>query len=220
MSKTIYLVRHGESEHNAGEIWKEGDALLTERGRAQARLVGERCAQLDIDCIVASNLIRAKDTASIINERVGKPIEYNDSFSERRHHSDFVGKRKDDPEVRRMERYLFDKLHIPGFRHSDEENADDLVARTKEALKYLERHDKDNILVVTHSMFSRALAACVIFGDAVTGHEIARCMRVFAFANTGISILRFDPNDKLNEWRLIVWNDHAHLGQVVKSSSY
>src|SRR3989344_330925 len=212
MAKTIYLVRHGESEHNAGEIWQEGDSPLTERGKAQARLVGERCLQLDIDVVVASSLVRAKETASIINERIKKSVEYNDLFIERRHHTEFIGKRKDDPKVRRMERFLLEKLSTPGFRYADEENGEDLQARAGNALAHLETHTQDNILIVTHSMFLRALAARVLFGSAVSGHEIAHCMRVLKMANTGISIFRYDSNDSLSDWRLVVWNDHAHLG--------
>ena len=67
--KNIYLVRHGESEHNklkryAGTI----DSPLTELGREQAKETGKLLKDKNITYILSSNLSRAADTASEIKK--------------------------------------------------------------------------------------------------------------------------------------------------------
>lgn len=60
----IVLIRHGQ--YNYGESDKE--RFLTELGRAQAKLTGERLAELKIpiDDVVISTMTRAQETAKII----------------------------------------------------------------------------------------------------------------------------------------------------------
>lgn len=72
--KTVYLVRHGKSEHNraADDIGDAAyddeayyDARLTEEGIAQAARAGILLRDKDIQCVVASPLSRCLQTASI-----------------------------------------------------------------------------------------------------------------------------------------------------------
>jgi len=42
MKKTIYLVRHAESEGNAGKVNNTHETPLTEKGRAQAALIARK----------------------------------------------------------------------------------------------------------------------------------------------------------------------------------
>ncbi len=73
---TLYLVRHGEAEHNVRQILDSlaGDEAyaLTPRGREQIVAVAEAIA-LDgpIDAIIASPLPRTRETAAIIARRNG-----------------------------------------------------------------------------------------------------------------------------------------------------
>ncbi len=63
----IDLIRHGETEANAAEIWQgQGDTSLTERGAGQARRLGERLAATGYDVLVSSDLGRARATAAAI----------------------------------------------------------------------------------------------------------------------------------------------------------
>ena len=73
---TVYLVRHGEAEHNVRRVLDSiaGDEAyaLTARGREQVSAVAEAIA-LDgpIDAIIASPMPRTRETAAIIAERTG-----------------------------------------------------------------------------------------------------------------------------------------------------
>jgi 2,3-bisphosphoglycerate-dependent phosphoglycerate mutase len=62
MSKLI-LVRHGESEYNAKNLWTGWtDSPLTNRGRIEAREAGEEIKDLKVDIVFVSDLIRSKQT--------------------------------------------------------------------------------------------------------------------------------------------------------------
>lgn len=71
MSKLI-LVRHGESEWNKIELWTGWtDIGLSEKGRQQARLVGEKLKGMQIDFAFISVLIRTKQTLDEIKNVLG-----------------------------------------------------------------------------------------------------------------------------------------------------
>jgi len=73
----IYFVRHGESEANVRNVFagQRDNSNLTEKGREQAKSVGEKLAaeNIKIDTVVASPLNRTFNTAKIIAEIIGFP---------------------------------------------------------------------------------------------------------------------------------------------------
>lgn len=81
--KTIYLVRHGESTHNARSFASEGagidderyiDAQLTTLGKAQARSLTPKLKELDINLVVCSPMTRATQTCLIACDGTGLPL--------------------------------------------------------------------------------------------------------------------------------------------------
>ena len=108
----------------------------------------------------------------------------------------------------------------PGWRHSDEETFDDLNTRAGKALAYLEQRPEEQLIVVSHGMFSRILIARLVLGETLTGEECERFIRSLRMNNTGITVLRFDGvvdkpfEGAENPWKLVVWNDHSHLGEA------
>lgn len=69
----LILVRHGQQEidHATAMVRELVDPPLSERGRIQARLVGERFRSQRIDAVYASGLQRARDTGAQIAEHHG-----------------------------------------------------------------------------------------------------------------------------------------------------
>ena len=56
----LYVVRHGESTHNAANrIQGQSDPSLSERGRRQGTRAAEALKSLDFDAIYSSPLLRA-----------------------------------------------------------------------------------------------------------------------------------------------------------------
>lgn len=62
----ITLVRHGETEHNAAQIWQgHGEGSLSDEGRAQAASLGQRLANHSYTQVIASDLGRTIETAEV-----------------------------------------------------------------------------------------------------------------------------------------------------------
>ncbi|MEW6425903.1 MAG: histidine phosphatase family protein, partial [Bacillota bacterium] len=83
MGCRLYLVRHGETVWNS-EMKFQGhsNVPLSERGRAQARLLARRLANNPITAFYASDLKRAYETAMILAQPHGLPVESLDSLRE------------------------------------------------------------------------------------------------------------------------------------------
>jgi len=209
--KEIYLVRHGESEGNAGTHYQNESTPLTERGREQAAFMAKRASKLNLDAILASTMLRAQQTATIIAEEVNFPFDSSDLFVERRRPSEQINQPKDDPMVMHAELEIMKSSGVSGMRFSDEENFDDLNNRSAAALTFLENYPGKKILVVTHGVFLRNIAAQIIFGEKLTGEDCGHILDSFIASNTGLTVLQFDPQ-ATKRWRLLTWNDHAHLG--------
>lgn len=78
----LVLIRHGETEHNRGQITLgRADVPLNDRGAAQARAVAASFVQRP-DAIVSSPLRRALDTANGIGSAVGIAVAVDDRLIE------------------------------------------------------------------------------------------------------------------------------------------
>ena len=72
----LYLVRHGESEGNTTMVFHgQKDFPLTDKGRQQARTVGEKLKGKPFTRCCASNLKRAWETAQLCMEASGSGVE-------------------------------------------------------------------------------------------------------------------------------------------------
>jgi broad specificity phosphatase PhoE len=82
-ARRLFVVRHGETERSAGHIYSgQADVPLTDAGRQQARLAGERLAGVGVDAIWSSPLCRATDTADAIAEVTGAPVRIDERLIE------------------------------------------------------------------------------------------------------------------------------------------
>ena len=101
MNRTLVLVRHGQSEWNAKNLftgWKDPD--LTPLGVEEARRAGQELRKLDLLFSVGftSALIRAQHTLSLIFEELGQsgvPTVKDRALNER-HYGDLSGLNKDE----------------------------------------------------------------------------------------------------------------------------
>jgi broad specificity phosphatase PhoE len=73
---TLYLVRHGESEANVRRVFSNGklDLPLTDLGRRQARQTAAWLDGRGVAHVFSAPLLRARQTAEIIAERLGAPV--------------------------------------------------------------------------------------------------------------------------------------------------
>lgn len=81
---TLIVIRHGETVWNRDMRFQgHGDSPLTDRGRAQAHALGKRLQAMPIDSLISSDLGRTRETAAIITQYTGHPIETDPRLRER-----------------------------------------------------------------------------------------------------------------------------------------
>lgn len=97
---TMILLRHGQSVWNAANIFTGWtDVGLSEAGEVEAAKAGDELAEIAIDVIHTSGLIRAQRTAEIVMEhnRVSNDVPtYRDIRLNERHYGDLQGMNKDE----------------------------------------------------------------------------------------------------------------------------
>ena len=210
--KTVYLVRHGEAENNVHThlIYQSRKAKLTELGIEQAKIIAERTSKLPIQALVASGFVRAQQTAEAISQATGLSVETSDLFGERRPPSQWDDQLKE--RVRPLEISWERAYFTNQSEDSDAETVVEIIARGMKAIRYLESRPEEHIMVVTHGFFLRVLAGLAIFGETLTPSILKGMEWGFRTKNTGLSVIKHDPEDAHKPWYMVVWNDHAHLG--------
>lgn len=80
----VYLGRHGQSEANVLRVFSNGlnKHGLTEKGRSQARLLGERFREKQIEGLYSSPILRAIQTSEIVSKVINKPFQVVSALAE------------------------------------------------------------------------------------------------------------------------------------------
>ncbi len=213
--KTIYFVRHGETEGNTGNIFQGESTPLNEKGMHQAERVAERCSRIKIDAIISGALYRQQQTATTISEKIKMPFITSDLFDERRRPTSIVGRSRQDKQAVVVEEAWYRSIFEDGPRVEDGENFDDLKVRAGDALEFLASHSAESVLVVTSGNILHMLGARVIFGERFAQKEFSSLVHALYVTNSGLTLFRYiddDPDRPSHPWRIATWNDHAHLG--------
>lgn len=210
--KTVYLIRHGQSEDNAAPVFQSVDSPLSKNGIHQAEAIAERMADHKVDKIISSPLQRAKQTAEHISRSVGTNVQYSDLFVERIKPKNLNGKPWSDELAMQLWRDWEESLYTSNLRVEDGENYDDIIARADLALNYLSDTEADSIVVVSHGHFIRTLITRVLLGDKLTGPILKHFLDRTSIENTGITILLYkDAFEEGFKWRLLTLNDDTHF---------
>lgn len=211
--KTIYFVRHGQSEGNITPVFQSADSPLSDAGKLQAEEIAKRAQNISFDALISSPLPRTAGTAAAIAQATGKKPEYSEIFVERIKPSNLSGKPQSDPKAQALWAEWQKSLATSGYRAEDGENFDDIVKRADAAIEFLFDRTEKTIMVVTHGYFLRALIARVILGDNLTDKAFKSFLsHVFTTENTAITVLKYATIYGEAAWRLWAYNDHAHLG--------
>jgi broad specificity phosphatase PhoE len=158
--KTIYFLRHGQTDMNRRAVHQHAHTELGERGCAQARAAGEHFKDIPLDLIVVSPLVRTRQTAEAVRAfKPDVPVEYHDLFAELRRPSEIHGVSWFTPSTLYVLGLLYLHAGNAGWHYSDEENLAEFHARTRAALEYLASRPEERILVVTHRGFMATAAS-------------------------------------------------------------
>lgn len=206
----VYFVRHGESEFNAQGLHQHADVPLSALGRRQAKFLAKRFERIPFDIIISSSYLRAKETAEIINRERGKPVEYLEMLHELKRPSEIIGRHGEDLDVVELKQRIIANYEHGDWRHSDEETYNELRDRAGAVLGHLEERREEHILAVSHGVFIKMLVAHMLFGPALTAKEFLPFYYGLKSSNTGVTICDLQEG----KWRLITWNDRAHLSRL------
>lgn len=84
ISKPFYFIRHGQTDWNLNNILMgQTDIPLNQTGIWQAKQLQQKLKNLNFDTIFSSPLLRASETATIINETSKLPVILKDGLMER-----------------------------------------------------------------------------------------------------------------------------------------
>ena len=198
--KDIFLLRHGRQCSKLCNV----DVALDETGKRQARLLGKRLRNYGLEKLYSSALIRAEETAAIIQNMIDIPYEVIPDIQEI-NFGGFTG--KTDEEIRakysdfRRERSLH-KADIP-YPDGGECGADVAKRVMPQIQKLCERPEK-RIAIVTHGGVIRSVCASILQTDQKNKLKFAIDME-----NTSITHLIYDEERKF--FILERFNDFAHL---------
>lgn len=184
----IYIVRHGFTLWNGdGKLQGKQDTELSDIGRTQGRILGERLKSVPIKKIYSSPLKRAYETASIINSFLKVPIECKDGLMEMSF-GDWEGSTWD---------YIKNNHpHFPTWNKDrfvcktpNGESYKDTLDRALSTLKEIcSNNDEDsNILIVSHGALIKTLICGILNLDIHNGNKLL-------FDNCGITVLEFTEN--------------------------
>jgi 2,3-bisphosphoglycerate-dependent phosphoglycerate mutase len=199
----IILLRHGQSEGNALEIYQgQADFPLTATGREQAAALAERWAGEGVrfDRIIASPLQRARETAEIIAARLQASLEFDPAWMEWAN-----GRLAGVSVAEAREKYPRPKFINP-YLHIGEngESITELYGRAGAAVQRLIDQPPGSYLVVAHggilNVALKAILGIAPQADFQGAH--------FRFRNTAFTRLIYLPEH--HEWLVEAVNDHRH----------
>lgn len=217
--KTIYFLRHGQTDSNVKVLVQGASEPLSEIGQQQAQFLGQRLSSLNFENIIASSDLRAAQTAKIANEKLGKTLELSDLFVERRNPSSLIGKEALGEEVQEIYKQIRANAADHDWHYEDEENFNDVRTRAVSALKLLIERPETSLAVFTHGNFLSVMLGVIIFGENITQETWGFMRQSIELSNTGVTICEYFYNYKATgqgKWRILTVNDHAHLADLVE----
>lgn len=169
----LILVRHGESVGNVERVFTTTpfELALTERGIEQARDAAAAIARLfRAEAVVASPYVRARETARIIAEHLGLPLQIEHDIHER-NMGGFQGKSYESI----LTAQDYDPQRPWLWKPPGGESFEDVMERVAPVLDRLSRaHRERDVVVVSHGGVMMALWAYVT-GEWESAHVPVNC---------------------------------------------
>ena len=196
----IYLIRHGRQNSRLCNV----DVELSPEGREQAELTGRRLESYGIEAVYSSDLLRAVETADIINTHLNKP-RFIDGRLRESNFGALTG--LDNTVIKDRFGAFIDKratmtedIPYPGGG----ENCRMVFERAFLAIEEIAKKDYENVCVVTHGGAIRALLTGIIGADYAKWLTFGRQLE-----NCSISQIMYDKG--LGTYHIERMNDYAHF---------
>lgn len=196
----MFVARHGETDWNRERRWQgHRGPGLNQTGEAQAAALAGRLEQIGVDIVYTSDLPRAVQTANVVAERLGLPVEQDPAFREV-DVGEWAGLTRE--EVAERDPEGFRRWSEGGAGWQDGESYEDMHARVVAAYERVcALHADARVLIVAHGGTVRALTAHAV------GLGLHDRRRIDGVRNCSLTALEHRP-----EWnRLVKFNDDGHL---------
>lgn len=201
MDKTIYIVRHGETDFNKKKIIQGSgvDSSLNDKGRAQAAALFAKYKTVPFDVVLTSKLQRTQQTIqsfidlSIPHESFAEINEMNWGIHE--------GKPGDEKMIKTYAKLIqeWDKGNFDA-RIPEGESAQELSDRLTKFVAHIAARKEQKILVCTHGRAIRCLIS-------VLKKLPLQTMEENKHANTGLYLV----HQRGNSFEFELENDISHL---------
>jgi len=176
MKTNIYFVRHAECESNVNPLFDGDVDGLTEKGKAQAKLVAKYFAEKNISNIFASSVFRAKQTAQEIAGVCNKETIVLDLLKER------------------------SLVHTTSDECVYTEDYSLFSERLLKAREFLQNLPEGDHVVVSHAIFLKTLISSLLLGNMFS-EEIAKQIASSLIIDN-VSITKCMFTKEKNKWKL------------------
>ncbi|WP_432664935.1 histidine phosphatase family protein [Wukongibacter baidiensis] len=154
----LYITRHGQTEWNLeGRMQGQMDSALTALGKQQAKWLGERLNDVELDIIISSSSGRAFRTAEVIRGDRDIEIIPNDNLREM-HFGNWQGQLHTEIEESWPEEYknLWSFPHL--YSPIGGETVSQVLNRAgNEIEKIITKYEGKNVLIVAHAVVLKAI---------------------------------------------------------------
>lgn len=204
---TLYFVRHTESLSNSeGKISGITDRGVSDNGRIQLERLAQRFRDVTLERIIASPLIRTRETAGAVNRYHSLDIETDKRVIEIDigdwEETDWIKLKKRGGEL--LERW---QLYPDLFEAPNGDKMVDFYARAAKTVDEIAAgNDNKAVAIVTHGCFLRNVFTYMKHRDITALRSQKR------FYNTSVSKVIFDPASE--SYNVEYENDISHLDGV------
>ena len=215
LSKTIYLVRHGETILNSEHKRQGSEGRLSDKGILQVTATANRLYNFKISQIFSSPYERTIQTTEIIKSIIDPdnrmPLKYSNLLIERRNPSSIIGLSYDHPHTVDAINFMDKSYHSEDARFEDEENFNDLKQRALDLQKFLARNAEDHALCVTHGIFLKMFLSVCIYGESLSMADYIKLSVFNPAENAGLSVIEYSPIKSItgNGWKVLAYNDSS-----------
>jgi len=193
--KNVYFVRHGETELNKKRIHQHSDEPLNETGRKQAHEVALVLKEKNIEALLCSPFVRARQTAEIIGQELGLPLIFEDSVVEFHRPAPLYGTHHFSVALFWYAWLLYWHRSREDWDHYGAENMFAIRNRVLDVKKRISQIDAENIVVVSHAIFIDMFVQIACTDRSLTFKEFALgLLGAKKLPNTGIVTFGVDDN--------------------------
>ena len=218
--RRLVMLRHGQTEFNAGSRMQgQLDTELSDLGRDQAVAAAEVLAKRQPQLIVSSDLRRALDTAVVLGERSGLPVEVDTRLRET-HLGDWQGMTHLEVDAAAPGARLAWRNDATWAPHGGESRVD-VAARGMPVIAELVAEQTEwgadeperPVVLVAHGGLIAALTAAMLKLPVDNWPALGGMGNASWVQLSGHSTDDADPDDI--RWRLDVWNASAQVANDV-----